>query len=163
MLVDMAVHESRGNVKIKDVSKRQGVSVKYLEQIVSILSGAGYVRGERGPQGGYRLGVPPENITAGMVVRLMEGTEGPAPCIRGPGCERTADCVTKELWERVDRAVYEVLDSTTVADLAKKAIKNSILQIEDSSELRCPSSTTPASSRGRWRRGGTRPPWSSGA
>lgn len=73
LLVDMAVYGDYGNVKVRDISERQGVSAKYLEGIVSVLGKAGIVKGERGPQGGYRLGMSSRNITVGMVVRAIEG------------------------------------------------------------------------------------------
>lgn len=134
MMVDMTLYEAYGNVKIKDISKRQDISVKYLEQIITTLSKAGYVRGERGPQGGYRLGMDPKDITAGMIVRLMEGGTAPAPCAKGEDCPRASECVTSDLWKRISAAVDEILDSTTIADLAENARKQNLVTIVDSPE-----------------------------
>ena len=73
MLVDLAAHHGQGNVKIKDISQRQEISLKYLEQIITILSKAGYVKGERGPQGGYSLSKDPKDITAADIIMLVIG------------------------------------------------------------------------------------------
>ena len=69
-MLDLAMYDTGTPVRIKDISTRQGISVKYLEQIVSILNKAGFVRAIRGPQGGYQLVKPPEEYTAGMILRL---------------------------------------------------------------------------------------------
>lgn len=134
MMVDMSLYQVYGNVKIKDISKRQDISVKYLEQIITSLSKAGYVKGERGPQGGYRLGMDAKDITAGMIVRLMEGGTAPAPCIKGEACPRASECATTNLWRRISEAVDEILDSTTIEDLAEDAKRQNIVTILDSPE-----------------------------
>ncbi len=134
MMVDMAVYESDGNVKIKDMARRQNISVKYMEQIITVLSKAGYVKGERGPQGGYRLGMKAEDITAGEIVRLMEGTDdrdGPD----GEGeCPWISRCVEMGLWSRVDAAIGEILDGTTILDLIDLARREGLLDRVDAPE-----------------------------
>jgi len=136
MMVDLAVYGSEGNVKIKDISRRQDISVKYLEQIITALNKAGYVKGERGPQGGYRLGMRPDKITAGMVIRLMEGShsgsETDAP-LKGE-CPWIAKCVDIGLWEKINGSVDEILDGTTVADLVDLAKRNGYLEAVSSPE-----------------------------
>ena len=77
MMLDLAVMEQDGPVRVKDIAKRQGISIKYMEQIITILSRAGFVRSTRGPQGGYRLAKAPEEYTVGMILRLTEGSLAP--------------------------------------------------------------------------------------
>ena len=81
LMLDLAIYDNGTPVRIKDISARQGISIKYLEQIVSILNKAGYVRAIRGPQGGYQLVKPPEEYTAGMILRLTEGNLAPVSCL----------------------------------------------------------------------------------
>ena len=82
-MVDLAVHGDGEPVKIKDIANRQGISGKYLEQIISILSRAGYVRSIRGNQGGYYLSKPAAEYTVGMILRVTEGSLAPVDCLSG--------------------------------------------------------------------------------
>jgi Rrf2 family protein len=120
-MLDIAVHGAKENVKIKDISRRQEISIKYLEQIIAALNRAGYVKSERGPMGGYRLAKSPEDYTAGMIVRLMEGSTAPVACLQSDfkGCRRAEHCVSLILWKKIDDAVNEILDGTTLADIIK--------------------------------------------
>ncbi len=134
MMVDMTVYESDGNVKIKDMARRQNISVKYMEQIVTTLSKAGYVKGERGPQGGYRLGVKADEITAGEIVRLMEGTDDKDASDGEGECPWISQCVEMGLWSRVNSAIDEILDGTTIMDLVDLARKEGLLDRVDAPE-----------------------------
>lgn len=126
LLIDMTLNEGEENVKIKDIAARQNLSPKYLEQIVTVLNKAGYVRSERGPQGGYRMVMKPKDISAGDIVRLFEGSTSPVPClgIHAINCPNEDVCCTRSLWIRMDEAVNAVLDGTTVQDLVDEARKN---------------------------------------
>lgn len=106
-------------ISVKEISSRQSISVKYLEQIIAILAKAGYVRSARGPQGGYSLKRDPKEYTVGEILRLTEGSLAPVSCVEedGDSCEREKYCATVELWRRVNQAVNEVVDNTTLADL----------------------------------------------
>ena len=119
LMLDIAQHGGGSPVRIKDIAARQGISVKYLEQIVSILVKAGYVKSIRGPQGGYRLMKAPKEYTAGMILRLTEGSLAPVECLEGNDntCERAETCVTLRLWKELDQAVREVVDQYTLEDL----------------------------------------------
>ena len=79
-MLDLAMNGENNVVRIKDIAERQQISDKYLEQIISVLNKAGYVRSTRGPQGGYLLRKAPEDITVGMVLRLTEGGISPVAC-----------------------------------------------------------------------------------
>ena len=80
MMLDIATNDHGEPVRIKDIAARQDISVKYLEQIVSVLTKAGYVKSIRGPQGGYRLARLPKDYTVGMILRLTEGDLSPVSC-----------------------------------------------------------------------------------
>lgn len=126
LLIDMSLNEGDENVKIKDIAARQNLSPKYLEQIVTVLNKAGYVRSERGPQGGYRMVMKPKDISAGDIVRLFEGSTSPVPCLgtHAMECPNESLCYTRSLWIRMDEAVNAVLDGTTVQDLVDEARAN---------------------------------------
>ncbi len=120
-MVDLAVHGNGEPVKIKDIAKRQGISGKYLEQIISILSRAGFVRSIRGNQGGYYLAKEPAAYTLGMILRVTEGNLAPVDCLSGEEnpCARQKDCVTLRLWQELDDAISKVVDRYTLEDLVK--------------------------------------------
>ncbi|MCI5800862.1 MAG: Rrf2 family transcriptional regulator [Oscillospiraceae bacterium] len=119
LMIDLAVHDSGEYTALKDVSARQGVSIKYLEQIVSLLGKAGLLKSIRGPQGGYRLARAPEEYTAGEILRLTEGSLTPVPCLddRPNQCPRYAGCSTAAFWKGLEKAVSDYVDSVTLADL----------------------------------------------
>ena len=82
LMLDLAMNDTGSPVSLKDVAKRQGISDKYLEQIISVLNRAGYVKSVRGAQGGYMLRKEPEDYTVGMILRLTEGSLAPVSCGR---------------------------------------------------------------------------------
>lgn len=98
LMLDLAMNGENNVVRIKDIAERQQISDKYLEQIISVLNKAGYVRSTRGPQGGYSLRKAPEEYTVGDILRLTEGSLAPVACVEEEGsCEREVDCVTVEV------------------------------------------------------------------
>ena len=119
LMMDVALAEGDAPVRIKDIARRQEISEKYLEQIVSVLNKAGLVRSSRGPQGGYRLVRAPEEYTAGEIVSSIEGSLAPVACLATETneCPRQGACATLRLWEKVDNAIRSVMDSVTLADL----------------------------------------------
>lgn len=120
-MVDLAVHGDCEPVKIKDIARRQDISVKYLEQIISILSRAGYVRSIRGNQGGYYLSKTPGDYTVGMILRVTDGSLAPVDCLSSEvnPCARQLDCVTLKLWKELDDAIKGVVDQYTLEDLVQ--------------------------------------------
>ena len=118
LMLDLAMNGENNVVRIKDIAERQQISDKYLEQIISVLNKAGYVRSTRGPQGGYSLRKAPEEYTVGDILRLTEGSLAPVACVEEEGsCEREVDCVTVEAWKRLNQAISDVVDHITLADL----------------------------------------------
>ena len=118
-MIDLAQHDSSGYIALKDISERQGISIKYLEQITSLLSKFGLLQSVRGPQGGYRLAKRPENYSIGEILRITEGDLAPVVCLAGEVnvCPRSEGCVTLNLWEGLKKVVNEYLDGKTLEDL----------------------------------------------
>lgn len=119
LMLDLAQHDTGVPVRIKEISSRQNISDKYLEQIISILNKAGFVKSIRGPQGGYLLTKNPAEYTVGMILRLTEGSLAPVSCLeQGDNeCIRQEECVTLRVWKRLDDAIKDVVDHITLADL----------------------------------------------
>lgn len=120
-MVDLA-RNSTGeakNIALHDISERQGISVKYLEQIVSKLCKEGLVVSSRGPQGGYRLSKSPAQYTAGEILRAIEGDMAPVACLVGheSGCDRRENCSTLKFWVGLDDAITQYVDRVTLAEL----------------------------------------------
>ena len=121
LLIDLAQHQDKGAVQMSEISMRQNISVKYLEQLIRPLKQADLVTSTRGPKGGHMLAKKPEEITLGEITRLFEGQTGLVDCISNPGkCSMFDDCVVRPAWERANKALYDELDSITIADLLKK-------------------------------------------
>jgi Rrf2 family protein len=121
LMLDLAMNDTGETVRIKDIAQRQDISDKYLEQIISVLNKAGYVKSLRGPQGGYRLARDPKDYTVGMILRLTEGSLAPVACLDDDvnECNRKDDCVTLQLWEKLYEAIKGVVDNYTLADLVE--------------------------------------------
>lgn len=121
-MVDLAANENKSLIALKEIAKRQDISEKYLEQIVTQLNRAGLVKSVRGAQGGYSLSRAPEEITVGDVLRVVEGPFTLVDCTDGDsGCNRSANCPTAFVWQKLKATIEDVVDSITLADLAKIA------------------------------------------
>ncbi len=122
VLLDLAAHKEEGFIALKDIAERQGISKKYLEQIVPSFTTAGILRANRGSQGGYMLAKDPKEYTVGSVLRLTEGDLVPVPCV-GPEhapCERSTRCLTVDIWQGLYEAINNYLDSITLQDILDK-------------------------------------------
>lgn len=121
MMLEFAMHPDVCT-KINQVAERQQISEKYLEQIVTILSRAGYVKSMRGAQGGYRLAKDPSEYTVGMILRLTEGSLAPVACLEDDKnqCSRAGICVTLNVWKQLNEAISNVVDHVTLADLVEE-------------------------------------------
>lgn len=119
LMLDLATHGTGSPVSIKDIAKRQEISEKYLEQIISLLNKAGYVKSVRGAQGGYVLRKEPKDYTVGMILRTTEGSLAPVECVENDSCdcERMSECVTLLIWQKINDAVNDVVDHITLEDL----------------------------------------------
>jgi Rrf2 family protein len=122
VMLDLALNSNGECIKVKDIAARQELSEKYLEQIISALSRAGYVKSVRGAQGGYRMTKAPEEYTIGMILRVTEGSLAPVACLDEGAevCERCDTCETLAVWKQVADAIDNVVDNITIADLANQ-------------------------------------------
>ena len=130
VMVDLAQHDGEGLISLKAVAQRQGLSLKYLENIVSVLTHAGLLQGQRGKVGGYRLTRRPEEYPVGEIIALTEGGLEPVACLHcgGKGCEKADQCQTLPLWKELDALVSNYLNSVTVADLVNGTVPPSLTE-----------------------------------
>lgn len=119
VMIDLAVNDNGDYVSLKDISNRQEVSLKYLEQIMAMLNKAGYVKSTRGNNGGYRLAKSPEEYKVGDILRKTEGDLAPIACVNGEECGKRENCKTFKFWQGLDNVINEYVDSKTLADLIK--------------------------------------------
>ena len=122
VMLDLAGNDTGEYIKVKQIAERQGLSEKYLEQIIAILNKAGFVKSVRGAQGGYKIAKDPKNYTIGMILRLTEGSLSPVACLDDEtnACERCDTCETLEIWKDLNDAINGVVDHVTIADLLVK-------------------------------------------
>lgn len=122
-MVDLAIRYGEGSVLLKNVAKRQMVSLKYLEQLITPLRAAGLVRGVRGARGGYTLAKDPSEISLSEIVNALEGPPAPVECVHdSTTCAMMGSCATHNLWDRMYLAVNRILENETLADLAQEQI-----------------------------------------
>ena len=120
-LAELARHYGEGPVLLRDIAKKQQIPLQYLEHLINPMAAAGLVMTTRGAKGGIRLIQPPENIRISQVVEIMEGPIIPVNCIAEPGsCQRSGECVTRDVWTEVQQAIYGVLNSVTIKDLVER-------------------------------------------
>ena len=126
VLIDLAVNSQGSYVSLKGVAERQEVSMKYLENIVALLSKAGFVESMRGKNCGYRLKEEPSKYTIGSVLKLTEGTLAPVSCSKlsgGTECARSEQCMTLPLWRKLDKIIDDYLGSVTLEDLINRNVE----------------------------------------
>jgi len=125
LLLDLAQRQGQGAIQMSEISLRQNISIKYLEQIIRPLKKANLVKSIRGPKGGHMLAKKPEKITLGDITRLFEGQSDLVDCIGNPKkCLQSDDCLVRQGWQKAAKALYGELDSITIASLLEnKKIK----------------------------------------
>ena len=122
LMIALALDYGSGVSLLRNISKREGISEKYLGQIIISLKTAGLVNSQRGSHGGYALSRPPVDITARDVVEAIEGRISPVPCVDDPeACEGTPHCAANGLWRKLRDDIRESLSSFTLAELARQA------------------------------------------
>jgi Rrf2 family transcriptional regulator, cysteine metabolism repressor len=121
VMIELALRNGRGPVVMGEIAKSQGISRKYLHSLLTSLKSAGLVHSVRGAGGGYILAVPPEKITAGEVVKALEGPFALVDCVTDSSiCNRVDNCVTREVWKEVGAAAEKVLSDVTIGQLAER-------------------------------------------
>jgi Rrf2 family protein len=117
-MIDIAENYGRGPVSLRQLTERQCLSLKYMEQIIPLLKSSGLIRSARGARGGYVLARKPSEITLRDIVEALEGSWSLVDCIDDPDlCDRTAECGAYDVWNDIQAAMYQILDSTTLADM----------------------------------------------
>lgn len=119
VMIDLAQHPDEGYVSLKTVADRQGISMKYLEMIVSGLKKAELLESTRGKEGGYRLSRSPADYSVGEILRCLEDNLAPVSCIRDGEiqCEKASACVTLPMWRELDELTNAYLDGVSLQDL----------------------------------------------
>ena len=121
-MIDLAMQNQNQFIALKDISTRQSISVKYLEQIASLLSKHGFLVSIRGQGGGYKLAKSPEKYTVGEILRLTEGPLAPVACLDNPElpCERVSVCKTLPFWKGLYKVIEDYVDKFTLEDLVQQ-------------------------------------------
>lgn len=119
VMIELAEHKDDKYVPLKVIAEKQGISIKYLENIIPVLSKAGIIDGLKGKGGGYRLNRAPEEYSVGDILRLTEGTLVPVACLdcKPNRCEKAVSCRTLPMWEGLEAVITNYLDNYSIADL----------------------------------------------
>jgi Rrf2 family protein len=119
-LVELAQHCGEGPVQSAEIARRQCIPEPYLDQLLTTLRRAGFIRSVRGPQGGHALLREPSDIRLSQVIEALEGSLSPIACLDDGVCSKPGVCAQREVWEQVRRATLDILNGVTIADLAEK-------------------------------------------
>ena len=121
LMMELAARPEGACVSLKEISERQQISLKYLEQIVTPLARAQLVKSMRGSQGGYRLTKRPHEYTAGEILRAVEGSLASVVCLSDPefACPRQDGCSSRKFWSGLDEVVTQYVNGVTLADLCE--------------------------------------------
>jgi Rrf2 family cysteine metabolism transcriptional repressor len=126
IMLDLALHYGEGPILLRDISKRQGISEKYLWQLINPLKTIGLISSTRGSHGGYVLAKPPGEISLKEIVRVLEGSLCLVDCIENPAvCERSQSCTSRDIWSEASHQISQILESMTLDKMvAKQRAKN---------------------------------------
>jgi len=125
LMIDVALYEANGYVSLKDSSNRENISIKYLEQVASLLTKSNLLLSYRGNNGGYKLARKPREYKVGDILRAAEGSLAPVACLQCENnfCDRKDTCTTLEFWQGFNEVINNYVDNTTLEDLVDKAKK----------------------------------------
>ena len=120
-LVDLAEHQEEGSVHTAEIAGRKGIPEPYLARLLHTLQKSGFVKSQRGPKGGHSLARAPSEISMGMVMDYLGGTQTLVACLDDAGrCGQSPSCGQREVWRDVEEAIHKVLDATSIADLVRR-------------------------------------------
>lgn len=123
-LLELSLHRGEEPVFLKDIARRQQISLSYLEHIIAPLIAGGILRSTKGPRGGISLARNPEEIKLSEITQLLEGSVAPAECVNNPGiCKRSEFCVTRDIWSELKDVMDGFLGATTLQDLVERHSK----------------------------------------
>ncbi len=128
LMLDLALHYGEGPILLKDIAERQGISEKYLWQLINPLKTTGLVNSLRGAHGGYVLGKSPEAISIKAILQVLEGSLCLVDCVDNPAlCERSISCISRDIWGEASKNMQQTLEDTTLAAMVerqKEKLKN---------------------------------------
>lgn len=121
-LVDLALNYNKGLRQIQDIVREEVIPEKFLEQILLVLKNAGFVQSKRGVNGGYFLNKPPNEISLGDVIRLIDGPLAPLDCVStvNVNCPKEITCGIRSIMVDVSNATAEILDRVTLVDVCNR-------------------------------------------
>jgi len=120
-MVELALHYGEGPIELKEIAKKENISLKYLEQVINPLRADGLVKAIRGAKGGYSLARPPSEICLYDVIEILEGPLNLLECLGDPkACQRISSCVTREVWKEVSDAISRIFYSVTLEDMVNR-------------------------------------------
>ena len=120
-MLELASHYGEGPIELKEIAKKENISLKYLEQVINPLRAAGLVKSIRGSKGGYSLAKPPSDICLYDVVETLEGPLNLLECLRDPKvCQKVPSCVTRDIWEEVSEAISKIFYSVTLEEMVNR-------------------------------------------
>ncbi len=124
-MFELAKNYENGPLSIKEIAKRQGVSVSYLEQLLNKLRKSKLIVSQKGPGGGYVINMSPEEISVGMILNSLEGPVAITQCLdpAAKGCKRVDGCVARLLWKSLGEKIEDFLDTINLNDLLKEEVK----------------------------------------
>jgi len=121
LMLDLALRYGEGPILLKDIAERQGISEKYLWQLINPLKTTGLVNSLRGAHGGYVLGKSPESISIKAILQVLEGTLCLVDCVDNPAlCERAASCISRDIWGEASKNMQQTLEDTTLAAMVER-------------------------------------------
>ena len=128
MMLELALHYGEGPILLKDIADRQGISEKYLWQLINPLKTTGLVNSQRGAHGGYVLGKAPEAISLKAILQILEGPLCLVDCVDNPElCKRSPSCISRDIWGEASKDMQRSLEDTTLAVMVerqKEKLKN---------------------------------------
>jgi Rrf2 family protein len=118
LMLDLALHYGDGPIFLKDIAGRQGISEKYLWQLITPLKTTGLINSQRGAHGGYCLGKTPESISLKEILQILEGSLCLVDCVDNPSlCERSSSCISRDIWGEASQGMQRTLEKTTLAEM----------------------------------------------
>jgi Rrf2 family protein len=127
-MLELALHYGEGPIMLKDIAERQGISEKYLWQLINPLKTTGLVNSLRGSRGGYVLGKAPEAISLKAILQILEGPLCLVDCVDNPElCKRSPSCISRDIWGEASKNMQQTLQDTTLAAMVerqKEKLKN---------------------------------------
>jgi len=126
-MLELACHYGEGPIELKEIAKRENISLKYLEQVIVPLRTAGLVKSARGSKGGYFLAKPPSEVYLKDLVQILEGPLNLIECLNDPKvCQKVPYCVTRDIWKEVSDAIDRIFHSVTLGDMVQRKNKKEI-------------------------------------